>query len=103
MENILWGINIATIGAILLSIVYTAGVVWRVEMKLDTSYKFFLTAIILLFLAETADFYYGLDNKFFWALAVKSLRMLFAINFLVGILLMRNIVRDLDGEKNIEK
>jgi hypothetical protein len=100
MENIFWGINIATIIIISLSIVYTAGVVWRVEMELDISYKFFLAAIVLLLLAELSDFYYSLDNGFFWIIIVKSLRMLFAVNFLIGILLMRKIVRRLDGEKS---
>jgi len=99
METIFLGISILTIGSLLFSIIYTAGVVWRVEMKLDISYKFFLLAVIFLFFAESIDLYYGLENGAFWALAVKSLRMLFALNFLVGVLFMRNILRSMDGEK----
>ena len=103
MENIFWIVDIATIGALLLSIIYTAGVVWRVEMKLDTSYKFFLLAVIFIFLAEITDFYYSLNNIFFWSLAVKVLRMLFALSFFSGVLFMRNICRTLDGEQRAKK
>jgi len=94
----LLGINIFSIALILLSIIFTAGVVWRVEKKLDISYKFFLTAIIVLLAAETLDLYYGIDNQVNIALIVKILRMFFALFFLSGVLFMRKIVRDLDGE-----
>lgn len=100
MENIFWGISAATIIIVALSIVYVAGIVWRVEMELDVAYKFFLTAIILLLLAEISDFYYSIESGFFWIITVKVFRLLFAINFLVGILFMRKIVRGLDGERN---
>ncbi|MDR3559066.1 MAG: hypothetical protein P4L62_02910 [Candidatus Pacebacteria bacterium] len=99
MEKIFFGVNAITIIALLLAIIFTAGVVWRVEKKLDISYKFFLTAIILLLAAEILDLYYSIDNQIRIALMVKSLRMLFAVFFLVGVLFMRNIVRDLDGEE----
>ena len=99
MENVFLTINIITIGALLLSIVYTAGIVWRVEMKLDISYKFLLAAVIFIVLAELVDSYYGFSNVIFWSFIVKALRMLFAVSFLAGVLFMRNIVRSLDGEK----
>jgi intracellular septation protein A len=98
MENMLFGINAITIATLLLAIIFTAGIVWRVEKKLDISYKFFLTAIIFLLAAEVLDLYYGLDNQAYIALAVKALRMFFALFFLAGVLFMRKIVRDLDGE-----
>ena len=99
MEKIFFSVNAITIISLLFAIIFTAGIVWRVEKKLDISYKFFLTSVILLFLAEILDLYYSIDNQINIALIVKSLRMLFAIFFLVGVLFMRNIVRDLDGEK----
>jgi hypothetical protein len=40
-----------------------------------------------------------LDNALQIALAVKILRTLFTVCFLTGVLLMRDIVRKLDGEK----
>jgi hypothetical protein len=96
-------INIITIGSLLLSIIYTAGVVWRVELELDISYKFFLTAIIFLLAAECVNLYPA-DNAVLFALITKTLRMLFTLCFLTGILLMRDIVRKIDGEtyKNVD-
>lgn len=98
MKNFLIGLNAINIGALLLAIVYTAGVVWRVEKKLDVSYKLYLSAIIFLFVAETADLYYALDNTFAFALIVKIGRVLFAMLFLAGILEMRSVIRKMDGE-----
>lgn len=103
IEFIFLAINTATIIFLLLSIIYTAGVVWRVEKKLDTSYKFFLLAIIFLFIAELLNLYYAIDSALEIAIAVKTLRMLFAFCFLTGIIIMRRIVRKLDGELNNKK
>ena len=102
MESAFLGINIATIGALFLAIIYTAGVVWRVEMKLDVSYKFYLAAIIFLLAAEILDLYYSIDSQVIISLIVKALRLLFALNFLTGVLFMRNILRNMDGEKDEE-
>ena len=99
MEKIFLGVNAITIASLLLAIIFTAGIVWRVEKKLDISYKFFLVAIVFLLAAESLDLYYGVDNHMNIALVVKSLRMLFAVFFLTGVLFMRNIVRNLDGEE----
>lgn len=100
METLLIGVNAVTIGALFLAIIYTAGVVWRVELELDISYKFFLAAILFLVAAEILDLYYAIDNSFAVALAVKFFRMLFALGFLSGVLFMRDIVRKVDGEKD---
>ena len=91
-------INAITIGALALSIIYTAGVVWRVEKELDISYKFFLTAIVFLLIAELINLYPA-DNAQILTIIVKTLRMLFTLCFLSGVLLMRDIVRKIDGEK----
>jgi hypothetical protein len=99
LELIFLGVNTTTLAALLLSIIFTAGVVWRVEMKLDISYKFFLAAIIFLLGAEILDQYYPLSDAAQIALVIKILRMLFAICFLIGALFIRNIIRKMDGEK----
>jgi len=91
-------INATTIGAILLSIIYTAGVVWRVEKELDISYKFFLTAIIFLLAAEIVSLYPS-EQAATLEIIVKALRMIFTLCFLSGVLFMRDIVRKIDGEK----
>ena len=101
-QNIMLTINAVTVIALLLSIIYTAGVVWRVEKELDISYKFFLAAIVVLFVAEAINLYYPIDNALYIALTIKILRMLFALCFLIGILFMRDIARKLDGEKEAE-
>ena len=103
MHSVFLSLNIITIGALLLALVFTAGIVWRVEKELDASYKFFLLAVFLLLFAEIADLYYAIDAAEKVALMVKLARVSFAVCFLVGILLMRDIVRKLDGEKKIKK
>ena len=99
MHTIFLSLNIVIISALLLALIFTAGIVWRVEKELDISYKFFLLAVLFLIGAEIADLYYAIDNAQAVALAVKSLRALFALSFLVGVVFMRDIVRKLDGEK----
>jgi len=98
LELIMFVLNCVIVGALLLSIIYTAGVVWRVEKELDISYKFFLAAIIFLTAAEIAGLF-SPQNALALALGVKILRTLFTVCFLAGVLLMRDIVRKLDGEK----
>jgi hypothetical protein len=102
-ETFLFVINALTIGTLLLSIIYTTGVVWRVELELDTSYKFFLTATIFIFAAEVLSCYYAIDYALGLSIVVKILRMLFAVSFLAGVLFMRDIVRKMDGEIDDEK
>ena len=86
--------GIIIIGA-LLCVVYTFGVVWRVEKKLDLSYKLFLAAIISFTLAE-----FVLLFDFKLALIINILlRVAFVVFFLSGILEMRNMLRRMDGEK----
>lgn len=90
-------VDIITIGALLLSIIYTVGIVWRVEMKLDISYKFFLLAILFFSAAKIISFYPA-ENSLTLALGIKILQMLFTVCFLLGVIFMRKITRELDGE-----
>jgi hypothetical protein len=103
MEAALYLMNIATLVALIIAIAYTVGVVWRVEFRLDTSYKFFLVGIIFFFLAEILDFWYVPESRPTIAAIVEALRMLFSFCFLIGVVFMRGIVRNLDGEKAQEK
>ena len=100
METYFYLTNAITIAALLLAIIFTAGIVWRTEKELDASYIFFLAGIVLLLIAEVADLYYAIDKQIVIALSIKVLRALFAVCFLIGTLLMRDIVRKLDGEKD---
>lgn len=99
METIFLMLNVVTIVVLLFSIVYTVGVIWRVERKLDTSYKFFLFAILFLCAAELLELFFPIGSEArMIALTVKALHSLFAVCFLFGVLFMRDIVRDLVGE-----
>lgn len=91
--------RLTTIAAALLSVIYAAGVVWRVERALDVSYKWLLTGILFFLSAEILDLSALESFRSVSELLVAAFRMCFAVCFLVAILLMRGIVRSLDGEK----
>lgn len=95
-------LNTAIIIVSLFSIIYTTGIVWRVEKKLDISYKFFLSAIIVFMLSEIIGLLH-LPGRPWTADVSLALRLLFALLFLKGILTMRRMVRVMDGEINPEK
>lgn len=90
--------KIIVLAASLLAIVFGFGVVWRVEKKLDVSFKLFLLAIIFFFAGEAADLFYASGDSF-WAYVSPAAKILFALLFLAGILTMRNMIRQIDGEK----
>lgn len=100
MENIFLVLNFVTVCLLLFAIIFTAGVVWRVEAELDISYKFFLAAILFIFAAQIVDLASPWISGISSALVVKILYLLFAGTFLAGVLLMRDIVRKMDGEKD---
>ncbi len=82
----------------LLTIIYTFGVVWRVEKKLDLSYKLLLGAIISFTLSELFSLF-QFEGRDWVLVASIALQALFIILFLAGILEVRNMLRKLDGEK----
>ncbi len=78
----------------LFSIIYTFGIVWRVEKKLDIAFKLFLVAIISFAGSEIALFLPFQSAQFFSLL----LQLIFAAFFLAGTLEMRSMIRRMDGE-----
>lgn len=90
--------NFVVIAAALLSIVYTFGVVWRVEKKLDISYKFLLLAIVFFTSSEILSYFNigEMSQVRFWMILTK---VLFALSFLLGILTARRMIQEVDGEK----
>lgn len=89
--------DIVTIGFLFVALVFTAGIVWRVEKRLDLSYKLFLVALSLLLFGE-------ISGKFFMesaalAAALSGVKALSAFLLLLGMWEMRRIVRELDGER----
>lgn len=91
--------NSVVIGASLLSVVFSLGVVWRVEKELDISFKLFSLSIISFLISEVMKFF-QFDEKFATSLIITSFKFLFAIFFLLGILAMRDLLRKMDGEKD---
>jgi hypothetical protein len=83
--------------AALFSIVYTFGVVWRVEKRLDISYKLFLVAIIFFTLACVLS-YFNTEKGIVMSFLVNLNYGLFSLFFLAGICTMRSLIRKIDGE-----
>lgn len=93
-----------TLVALSLAFLFAVGVVWRVEMELDASYKLFAFALVFLLIAEATSLFYFSEYTVVASVIIEGSRMIAAVLFLVGILFMRDIVRHLDGEvKEIEK
>jgi uncharacterized membrane protein len=90
--------DLATLFLLFLSLVFTAGIVWRVEKELDVSYKFFLAALVVLLLAESLGKFFSETQVY--AMISSMLKVVFGLLLLVGVWTMRDIVRKLDGEKD---
>lgn len=81
------------------SLVYVVGIVWRVELELDRSYKFFACAVAFLLLAELLDAFPKTGSQEWWALATRVTRFVSALFLFFGMYYMRDLVRRMDGEK----
>ena len=83
--------------AAMFSIIYAFGVVWRVEKRLDISYKLFLVAILFFTLACVLS-YFNTEKGIIMPFLVNLNYALFSIFFLAGIFTMRSLIRKIDGE-----
>lgn len=93
-----------TLVALSLAFLFAVGVVWRVEMELDASYKLFAFALVFLIVAEAVNLFHFSEYSVIASIVIEGSRMIASVLFLAGILFMRDIVRHLDGEvKEIEK
>jgi hypothetical protein len=97
IKNLDLVVNGIILAASLLAIIFTSGVVWRVEKKLDISYKLLLS--ILAFTAAEIISFSNPLNDFWIDFAESTMKMLFAVFFLWGVWTMRNMIRSIDGEK----
>lgn len=88
-----------TITSLFLSLVFVIGIVWRVEMELDLSFKFLTFAIIFLLMAEVLDILPVTRFAPWWQLALPIVKFLIAANLLLGLYFMRDLIRRIDGEK----
>ena len=91
-------LNIFGIVLAIFSIIYAAGVVWRVEKKLDISYKLFLAAVVAYAISLTLEIFNGIGSATM-ELYIAITKIVFIALFLGGILMMRDLIRDMDGEK----
>lgn len=98
IKNIDWIAKILVILVSLFSVVYTFGVVWRVEKKLDIAYKFLLTGLLFFVAGEILDIF-NFGQRFIFSILSSAARVAFAFFFLFGILEMRSLIRKMDGEK----
>lgn len=89
--------NGTTLLLLFLALVFTAGIVWRVEKELDISYKFFLAALFVLLLSESIGKFFSETERF--VVVASLLKSVFAGLLLAGVWTMRDAVRRLDGEK----
>ncbi len=83
----------------LVCVVFTAGVVWRVEQKLDVSFKLLLAASVIFALGA------GLELLAWYRLLPpwdydKIIRPLFLVLFTAGIFEMRSLVIDLERREH---
>jgi hypothetical protein len=81
----------------LFSIVYLSGIVWRVEKKLDISYKLVLASIIFFTVSEIFGLL-DLGNILVTELISLGFKAAFIIFFLLGILEVRKMLRQMDKE-----
>lgn len=92
-------LSFLTIVSLLSSLVFVIGIVWRVEMELDLSFKFFAFAVLFLLMTEGLSLLPASRFESWWQLALPAVKFLAAANLLLGLFFMRDLVRRLDGEK----
>jgi hypothetical protein len=97
MQQYIWHIiPFLSLSMVALAIVFTLGIIWRVEMKLDWAYKVFFVSLVFLFLGKVIDFF---TTAKAWMIAGQAVDLLFSIFLLSGIWMMRDLFRQIDGEK----
>lgn len=92
-------LSFLTVTSLILSLIFVIGIVWRVEMELDLSFKFLAFAITLLLVAEVFDFLPVTRLASWWQFAIPVVKLFIAINLLLGLFFMRDLIRRMDGEK----
>lgn len=92
------GMDVVTLALFLLVLVFSVGIVWRVEQELDKAYKFFVIAAASVMLADVLGLSASFQGPAMVALS-KILRFIGAVAFLSSVWCMRDIVRRLDNEK----
>ena len=92
------GMQLFIFSALLLTIIYAFGVVWRVEKKLDLAFKLFLAAIIIFAAYETV-FMFTAPDRVWVGNVTLILKAIFVLLLFLGMAEMRSMLRKIDGEK----
>ncbi len=92
-------LSFLTVTSLLLSLIFVVGIVWRVEMELDLSFKFFSFAVFFLLAAEVLDLLPVTRLASWWQWALPVVKLCIATNLLFGLFFMRDLIRRMDGEK----
>lgn len=95
--------NYAILFFSLIAVVLTAGVIWRVEQRLDLSFKFIFIALLFFTLGVALDIleFYGLIPEWEWQRVIKAF---FIVFFTIGVFEMRSLIiglekKDDEGKK----
>jgi hypothetical protein len=97
-SKVIFILNVVGIFLTFFSIIYAAGIVWRVEKKLDISYKLFLAAVLVYAVSLFLELFNVVDSSTM-ELYISITKVVFIALFLGGVLMMRDLIRDMDGEK----
>lgn len=81
-----------------IAFVYSLGIVWRTEKRLDLSYKSITIAIAALLVSKIIIFISFKSSSITTDIS-KILEIIFIIFLISGIWEMRHLIRKLDGEK----
>lgn len=90
-------LNTAIFLCSLMVIIWTCGIVWRVEKKLDFSYKLHLISAIAFAFSATTGFW-TFKNADQEVIVFLIFQLIFILFLLFGTLEMRMMLRKLDGE-----
>lgn len=92
-------LSLLSLGSLILSFVFVVGIVWRVELELDLSFKFLAAAVFLLLLVEGIPFFPFQHTSVWWLFVLPGLKLIASLNLLFSLFFMRDLIRRLDGEK----
>ena len=96
MQTLELYVEILSCTLLLISLAFLLGIIWRVEMKLDLSYKLFFAAVVALLFSRIAGM---LPDDASWVGSDESaLQLVFSVLFFGGVFTMRSLLRDV-GEK----
>jgi hypothetical protein len=98
MDLALLALHYMIILTLLLGLVFTLGIIWRTEKKLDISYKFTFVALLGFLASRVIALGYFFPVEF-RDVVIVGLDFVGTFFLLLSILEMRDIVRILDKEK----